>query len=73
MSPPDPVSFESAMAAFVVSPKIANKVVTITIPMRFDFLESFLLGEKSDISWPFEKMKFDGLNRVAVSNSDRLL
>jgi hypothetical protein len=61
------------MAAFVVRPKIANKVATIAIPMRFDFLKSFLLGEKSDIERPFEELKFDGLNRVAVSNSDRLL
>ena len=61
------------MAAFVVKPNIANKVATIAIPMRFDFFESFLLGENSDIEWPFEKMKFDGLNPVAVSNSDRLL
>jgi hypothetical protein len=41
--------------------------------MRFDFLETFLLGEKSDIEWPFKELKFDWVNRVTASNSDRLL
>jgi hypothetical protein len=67
------VSFESALAAFVVSPKIPNRVTTTAIPMRFDLLETFLLCKNSDIERPFEEMKFDGLNAVAVSNSERLL
>jgi hypothetical protein len=58
ISPVDPVSFESALATFVVRPKIPNRATTTAAPMKLDFLESFLSLENLDTIWPFIKMKF---------------
>jgi hypothetical protein len=53
ISPVDPVSFESAMAAPVVSPKIANMIAATVTAAKIDFLESFLFLINSDKIQPF--------------------
>jgi hypothetical protein len=58
----DDVSFESALAAFVVSPKIPNRAAATAIPTSFDFLESFVFCENSDMKRPFKEWKLGWLS-----------